>query len=289
MTRMPSWADYATHNESQYPELWEGCIGAWCPGLGATGGTLPDLSLRQHPGTLENMTLASAWTAYQGQSALVFTGIAGTGRDAATILPAGGTALTSGLAKGTILATLMFTGAIASSASFFFESTSSSGHTRFGLAQRASPYEGQISLGLRDSNTGTSVSVLGNKIGSTSEFFTSAVVFDSDLDYMNIYMYGDYDTTVNASFGPVYAGTSASKSLIGSSEFGVSSQACKARIADVRLYDRVLDAEEIRLYERVRLAPYLPRLRRRFISIPRFNPAFAAGSNIILPAGVSPC
>ncbi|GIV45045.1 MAG: hypothetical protein KatS3mg035_2168 [Bacteroidia bacterium] len=33
---LPSWADYAIGHRSRYPELWEGCIGAWCPALGVT-------------------------------------------------------------------------------------------------------------------------------------------------------------------------------------------------------------------------------------------------------------
>ena len=37
MSAIPSWERYGTHDESAYPELWEGCIGAWCPGLGPTG------------------------------------------------------------------------------------------------------------------------------------------------------------------------------------------------------------------------------------------------------------
>ncbi len=33
----PSWQDFGTHDESAYPELWDGVVGAWCPSLGQTG------------------------------------------------------------------------------------------------------------------------------------------------------------------------------------------------------------------------------------------------------------
>ena len=43
MTR-PSWQDYATYDESAYPNLWDGVVGAWCPFLGPTGNRQHDLS-----------------------------------------------------------------------------------------------------------------------------------------------------------------------------------------------------------------------------------------------------
>lgn len=44
-----------------YPELWDGCIGAWHPGLGPTGTTLYDWSM-ERTGTITNSTAAAAWT-----------------------------------------------------------------------------------------------------------------------------------------------------------------------------------------------------------------------------------
>ncbi|MGV2337667.1 MAG UNVERIFIED_CONTAM: hypothetical protein LVR18_27485 [Planctomycetaceae bacterium] len=36
----PSLSDYGTHDESAYPELWDGVVGAWAPCLGPTGNIL---------------------------------------------------------------------------------------------------------------------------------------------------------------------------------------------------------------------------------------------------------
>ena len=73
MTR-PSWQDYGTYDESAYPELWDGVVGAWCPSLGPTGDRLHNLSRYANWGTLTNMTLATDWLLSAGQYALNFAG-----------------------------------------------------------------------------------------------------------------------------------------------------------------------------------------------------------------------
>jgi hypothetical protein len=49
-------------DESAYPSLWKGCVGAWCPSLGPTGNRLFDWSPLKNHGTLTGYTLSSAWT-----------------------------------------------------------------------------------------------------------------------------------------------------------------------------------------------------------------------------------
>ena len=71
MTR-PSLADYGTHDESAFPELWEGAVGAWAPCLGPTGLRLHDFSMRQNWGTLTNMDAATDWVVDGGQYGLDF-------------------------------------------------------------------------------------------------------------------------------------------------------------------------------------------------------------------------
>ena len=73
MTR-PSWQDFGTHDESAYPQLWDGVVGAWCPSLGPTGLRLHDHSRRNNWGTLTNMDAATDWTVSGGQYALDFDG-----------------------------------------------------------------------------------------------------------------------------------------------------------------------------------------------------------------------
>ena len=73
MTR-PSWQDFGTHDESAYPELWAGVVGAWAPCLGPTGSRLHDHSRRNNWGTLTNMDAATDWVVSGGQYALDFDG-----------------------------------------------------------------------------------------------------------------------------------------------------------------------------------------------------------------------
>lgn len=48
----------------RYPSLWRGCVGAWCPSLGPSGGVLREWSGFQDHATLTNMDVSSVWTNY---------------------------------------------------------------------------------------------------------------------------------------------------------------------------------------------------------------------------------
>lgn len=67
--------NYATGENSRYPELWRGCVGAWAMCLGPTGTRLHDFSGRQNWGTLTNMDAATDWVVSGGQYALDFDGV----------------------------------------------------------------------------------------------------------------------------------------------------------------------------------------------------------------------
>lgn len=73
MTR-PSWQVFGSFDESAYPELWDGVIGAWCPSLGQTGLRLHDNSRFVNWGTLTNMDATTDWILSGGQYALNFAG-----------------------------------------------------------------------------------------------------------------------------------------------------------------------------------------------------------------------
>lgn len=69
-----NWSGFATHDDSEYPELWDGCVGAWNPGLGPTGSTLRDWSGVNNHGTLTLMDPATDWVVSGGGYALDFDG-----------------------------------------------------------------------------------------------------------------------------------------------------------------------------------------------------------------------
>lgn len=75
MISSPSLSDFGTHDESAYPELWRGCVGAWAPCLGPTGLRLHDLSRYRNWGTLTNMDAATDWVVSGGRYALDFDAV----------------------------------------------------------------------------------------------------------------------------------------------------------------------------------------------------------------------
>jgi hypothetical protein len=70
----PSWQHFATHDESEYPELWRGVRGYWAPCLGPSGTRLHDVSGLNNWGTLTNMDAATDWVVDSGRYALDFDG-----------------------------------------------------------------------------------------------------------------------------------------------------------------------------------------------------------------------
>ena len=61
--------------EAEYPELWQGLVGAWSPCLSPPGGTvLRELSGKGNHGTLTLMDPATDWVLSQGKGALDFDG-----------------------------------------------------------------------------------------------------------------------------------------------------------------------------------------------------------------------
>lgn len=60
--------------EPRYPQLWQGCVGAWAPCLGPSGLTLRDWSGLANHGTLTSMDPATDWVVSGGKNALDFDG-----------------------------------------------------------------------------------------------------------------------------------------------------------------------------------------------------------------------
>ena len=62
-------------SDLEYPNLWNGCVGAWCPSVDRSRGTsLTDWSPNRNHGTLTNMEPATDWVVSGGQGALDFDG-----------------------------------------------------------------------------------------------------------------------------------------------------------------------------------------------------------------------
>lgn len=79
-----------------YPSLWRGCVGAWAPCLGPSGLTLRDWSGFGNHGTLTSMT-AAAWTPSGGRYGLLFDGVDDYVPVSTSRFPSGNSALTFSL------------------------------------------------------------------------------------------------------------------------------------------------------------------------------------------------
>ena len=60
--------------EAEYPNLWKGLVGSWCPHLGPSGLTLYDHGANRYNGTLVNMVPSSDWLMTEKGWALDFDG-----------------------------------------------------------------------------------------------------------------------------------------------------------------------------------------------------------------------
>lgn len=248
----PSYQDFGTHDESAYPELWDGVVGAWAPCLGPTGLRLHDLSRRANWGTLTAMD-TSAWVIRDGQYALRFN--AGDTNDRVIVTnPA--------LSQWSVCAWVRLAANAAGTTARVF---SQSG---FNL---------EISLnsqGLRVFDGAWRFVV--STVVATQAWYHMAVTFNGSI------MSG----AVNSLFGTAVAGRALLTTSAIGNDIGLAAaqDAWLGEIDSVVMYSRAISQLEIgQLYQLGRAGMY-QRRRRRAIYLPQagFQPAWARGSNVML-------
>jgi hypothetical protein len=269
MTR-PSLADYGTHDESAFPHLWDGVVGAWCPSLGPTGLRLHDFSRRANWGTLTNMDAATDWVVDGGQCGLDFDGV----NDRVLVPNSSAFAIPKDIAV-----------------SFWVNTESTGANVELiqkmgaGESRVASSWEAYLNItgtvwfrlnGTENNLISTSnlplsqwVNVVCQKKGATIALFFNAAGVGT--------LGGQPD--INISTGSLTLGA-----------YPDGSFPIRALFDDIRIYDRALSQNELtELYQIGRGGTYTPRRRRRAYSFgPSFQAGWARGSNVILqPCGVS--
>lgn len=222
-----------------YPELWRGCVGAWCPSLGPTGSTLLDWSGRKNHGVLTNLTLATAWAMNQGNSLLINVGST---RDCVNFGNVG------------YIANDMTV------AAWVYKNSNTSGFTNIWTVNRwnttGSAGTNEFSLCHGNANTGTDNKPLfGIEVGTTAYNIAAASALSLFQWYhlcgvrrgsqIEIWVNGNLDgTTTGVSTSAI---TNRSRNLkLGDSDIA-SDLATNAYFDDLCLYDRALDAKEIKL------------------------------------------
>ena len=273
MINFPSWSDFGTHDESRFPELWEGCVGAWAPCLGPTGLRLHDHSRFGNWGALTNMDAATDWVITNGQYALDFdttddlvepssaslTGLVNVSVSAWVVIRSNGTRVfASRYANAGVLNGWLLYGDVATG--FAFDGRES------GAAYLSSGASGAFSLGQW-------YHVCGTKRGNLWSVFVDGRLRSSQTQ-------GNGTTVFSVNALQIGAG------WFGGSDYLYSG----AILDDVRIYNRALTELEIRNLALGRGVAYQRRRRKSHFAeqLITFRAAWARNSNyIISPVGAA--
>lgn len=268
MTR-PSWQDFGTHDESAFPELWDGVVGAWAPCLGPTGSRLHDMSRNVAWGEVQGATLATDWQISEGQYALNFDGSDNNVRIDRNILE-----------NPAQTATAWIRGATFPSAynTVICKNEDSNRYWTI-LVKSNGKMAFYVYAGGAISIDGTGTATL-----TTNRWYFVAMSYSATAGLAG-YVDGVIDGTVAANGSPTTGSTFVN---IGSHyqafTGGGSGRFFSGLIDDVKVYNRVLSPNEIRrLYQLGRGGMY-QRRRRRSIYLPQagFQAAWARQSNVLL-------
>jgi len=263
----PNYQDFATHDDSAYPELWGGCVGAWAPCLGPSGLRLHEHSGRANWGTLTSMDAATDWVVDGGKYALDFDG-SNDYVDLGVIPLHPGVSLTFWAKFGTVNTT----GSI-------FSDTNVGGFPKL-LQVEIGRTSGRIGVLWGGVIVHTSPTSL-----SANRWYFIAVTqrLVSGGWEASIFINGVFDSSAITAVNPT-VGERFSIGRPGS----INLQYMQAMVDDLQFRNFAIFPLSVQqLYSLGRGAIYTPRRRRRIYSIgPSFNAAWARGSNVILQPSV---
>lgn len=241
-----------------YPELWQGCVGAWAPCLGPTGVTLRDWSGRQNHGTLTNFTVANAWAVSGGNYALTFDASDDKVTGAMVSVPTGDVTLSAWVNINTHRE---YNGVFGPSSAYqtgmtmYLQSGAGTG-VAFGVLAAGGYAEVQAT---RLPSTGAWHHVCGVRIGTAQ---------------LAVYVNGVLQAVGNTVGGGTPSGalTFPTEYVIGklAGTFGASDQ-FGGSMDDIAIFNRALTPNEIRLRASGRGIAYTPAPRRRVFASAAFN------------------
>lgn len=274
--RIPSWADYATHDKSRFPELWDGCVLAVCAALGASGNKAYDFSgFGNHLSLAGDAVPETLWSVNRGITAFrFFTG--GRTNRLESSLPLGVDIRTSGQ-PFTVCAWAEVV------------SYSTGGHFPI------------LTVGTEDYNAFT-FGAWRNRLcilqGSPSWTFLPAdygslpeVPLNTPIHIVYAFNSGNTALYSNGilveSFSAPQPGTNNLTVMVGSHYKINTAYMCDGYIDDVRVYNRALSHSEAALLAVSRGISYVPK-NRHLASVRRFNPALVRNANSLIPGSI-PC
>ena len=244
---------FATHENSAYPQLWRGCVGAWCMSLGPSGSRLAEFSRRNHWGTLTNMDAVTDWVVSGGSYGLDFDGSNDNVTTLSTFAPGAGPMTVAYWYDGRNVS--QFNMHVTQRPGSF----NSAVHSTWGI--------GQGNYLVAPANT-LRIGVLlytpaGYRIFLSDGSYADRMrhyAFTTSGSAITVYVDGEAVVGTTTPSGPWPDIPATSAVAIGGSQDGTL--ATNGIIDDVRIYDRVLSRAEIRLLSRRRGIAFTPRTRR---------------------------
>jgi hypothetical protein len=268
----PSYQDFATHDDSAYPELWDGCVGAWAPCLGPSGGNLFDWSGFNNHGVLTGFNLATGWQASQGRYSLLHS------------------SSYVKVANPRVLALSDLT-----LSAWIYPTSTGTGAFRSVVSKKALPDSaGPANFWLGLNNTNNTFAFYHFRPNESDAVFTTYQVPVNTWTHVAatvrgvslvLYANGMAVTSATMNFAPLPDTNNLSIGKYGNSI--IEPQYFVGNIDDVIIYNRAISATKmLSLYQIGRGGIYQPRRRRKAYFGQRFNAAWARGSNVIIQPSV---
>ncbi len=223
----------------QYPNLWAGCVGAWCPSQVSGGNRLMDLSGRNNHGTLTNMDPMSDWVNSGGVRALDFDG-----SNDGVLVPSNASLDLNG--AFTVCCWLLFRG---SGTQVAFSRFPNSGFSAFWLGTSSGNFVATVNSG--------SAQIAG---AATTGVWVHLAATRGTTNLVTPFLNGVPGSTATVS-GAVNAGS------VGIGRFGDGAFHWNGLVDDARIYNRALTPQEIRILASRRGAAYQTRrIARGFVA-----------------------
>lgn len=268
INNLPNLADYGTHDESRFPELWEGCVGAWAPCLGPTGIRLHDFSRRPNWGTLTSMDAATDWAVSGGRYSLDLDGTNDVIDYGSNVVLAGATQVSFSAwvwraAQGAFLVFTRYSSGTTPNRTDYFGTNNVT-------------LNGQISLSIGNASANVNNDYLffnstEQMVASSWNHIAATCTIAGNSSTCNMWLNG-VPATVNASHGgtrPTSWGANNTVSYVTGRITGFfgTNAFYSGTFDDLRVYNRLLSHDEVVQLSRGRGIAYQRRLRKPYFEI----------------------
>jgi hypothetical protein len=263
--------------ELRYPGLWRGCVGAWDPGLGPSGLTLRDNGPVRNHATLSNMPAATAWALNYGKIALDFS-VAST-----AFAAAGKVSLPSGGEPRTLCAWVRLQSSPSGVNGSIIDMTRPSGQ---GFIFQCSGTDGSNNYAFTDGVNGGNNLAWPGGFEPLNVWTFRAITLQNNVYSLYSAAWGSYLTLRSSGTFAVSINTNTDGVYIGARKGFATTPAL---MTDLRIYNRVLSAQELRLLaNRPGIAYELAPRRRSSVQVAGgFKAAWIPRRSLIVGGGIN--